>query len=170
MQMAFLDDLQRLSDLRSSGALTEAEFSAAKQRILATPEADHSSSSGTKVAEKLLLDAELARLDREFERVRQSLMVRSANYHHSYLVEPSRASTVVGIISIVLLIAVCAFISSMTNGGLGGFVIVPILAITTIILYVVANERRLTALTEAREKHQIIRSRILNALARMDRH
>jgi uncharacterized membrane protein len=171
--MALLDDLQRLSDLRSSGALSDAEFSAAKQRILATSETDHSSSDGSaigsNVAEKLLLDAKLARLDREFERVRQSLMVRSANYHHGYMVEPSRVSTVTGIISIVVLIALCTFIGSMPNGRLGGFVIVPIIAIITIILYIVANERRLAALTEARDKYQTARSRIISALARMDR-
>ena len=170
--MALLDDLQRLSELHSSGALTDAEFSAAKQRLLANPEtgnrASHGVTSSPNVAEKLLLEAELARVDREFERVRQSLMVRGGGKYNSYPVEPSTGSTVAGIISIIIVIAFFGFFSSMPHGGMGGLVIVPILVIIVIIWGIVSNESKLTALNEARQQHQAIRSRIMARLAQID--
>ena len=85
--MALIDELQQLSILHANGSLTEAEFIAAKQQLLQTPQQVDSTAS-----KRLALEAELARIDREFTLEREECMMSGRYGHRS---EPSRAMRVI---------------------------------------------------------------------------
>lgn len=80
--MSLADDLTKLEDLRRSGALTDAEFAAAKARLLAAPAPAAGYAVADKLAEQLAetrYQNELARIDREWQTERERYTIAGQN-------------------------------------------------------------------------------------------
>lgn len=161
--MPLLDDLQQLAKLHSSGDLTTDEYTTAKQRLLnaqAMPN-ENQEPKDSAVSNRLLLEAELARVDREFHMARERL---SSTTHRGGTAEPSHGSTIAGILFAAFVIFFIVTISSNVPGGVGGFLIFPIIILFAVVFGIFSNESRLTQLTEAREKHEMERAKIKQQL------
>jgi hypothetical protein len=71
--MNYVDELERLERLRSSGGLSQAEFEIAKSKLLGGA---GSSSANAKQLARLEKEVELSRLDRAWEYEKESFMVQ----------------------------------------------------------------------------------------------
>lgn len=95
--MRLIDELDKLSKLHASGALTDDEFAAAKAKVIEGHAAGQPASTG--IEDQLLVIAqqnEVAELDREWEIARKSYMV-PGKYGHRHI--PSQVgSVVVGVV------------------------------------------------------------------------
>ena len=83
--MSLADELAKLEELRRGGALSEAEFAAAKKKLLSAP-AGAEPALGEHLAaqlEEVKFQNELAQLDREWELEREKYMV-SGKYGRRY--------------------------------------------------------------------------------------
>lgn len=91
--MSLADELAKLDDLRRRGALTEAEFEAAKATLLNQGAAPEVSGQLADTLDEVRFQNELARLDREWEAEREQYMVVS-RYGQRY--PPNATGAVVG--------------------------------------------------------------------------
>src|SRR5437764_601090 len=88
--MSIADELQKLEDLRRSGALSETEFARAKAAVLAGAAAPARPAVEQHLADQLgevRYQNELARLDREWEAERERYMITD-RYGRRYLPTP----------------------------------------------------------------------------------
>lgn len=95
------DELRKLQDLHRSGALTDAEFAAAKTAVLAQGTTSDTASleQATQAQlQEIQLQNEVARLDREWQLEREQYMV-AGRYGQRYI--PSQGMSVLGGIAIV---------------------------------------------------------------------
>jgi hypothetical protein len=75
--MSLADELAKLEELRTKGALTEAEFASAKKALLAAPAAPEPQLAGHLAAQldEVKFQNELAQLDREWEIEKEKYMI-----------------------------------------------------------------------------------------------
>jgi hypothetical protein len=92
--MSISDELQKLTELYRSGTLSREEFETAKRRVL---ESDHSAADQDQL-QAIMLQNQIAQLDRQWEIERQDYSVRG-KYGHTYI--PGKTSSIVGGIAIV---------------------------------------------------------------------
>jgi Short C-terminal domain len=127
--MSLSDELQKLQDLRRSGALTDEEFSAAKAAVLARHAAggDPAPEPGVNAQlEEIRLQNDVARLDREWELERGRYMV-AGKYGRRHL--PTRASSVFGGVIIVAF----GLFWTVTAGSIAGGGLFPLFGVVFII-------------------------------------
>lgn len=77
--MNFLDQLERLKDLHSSGALTDAEFAAAKAKLLAAEAPARPSPAETHAAEELAAlrrEQAVLRVDQNWQAEREAYLIK----------------------------------------------------------------------------------------------
>jgi Short C-terminal domain len=119
--MSLSDELQKLQDLHRSGALTDAEFAAAKAAVLSgsgPTEEPASDQAMQQHLEEIKLQNDLARLDREWELDREQYMIQG-KYGRRHI--PNRGMSVIGGIFMVGFgIFWTATSISMTQGFGGG--------------------------------------------------
>ena len=172
--MAFLDDLQRLSDLRASGDLTDAEFSAAKQRLLASEQPTVKTRDAA--SERLLLEAELARIDREFEQERRQCL---STGQHGERFEPSVMPRVILPLIAMLILGVFGsqivgvpIVSSGSPFGGSNFIPGCIVAVFMIVLAIafITNEINLGRLDKAKQRRDTAKSHAIRRMNELRRH
>jgi len=155
--MELVEQLQQLQELREKGALSEEEFQQAKQVLLAgtppmkvetTPEREESLA-------RLQREAEVARIDREWDYQREQYMVRG-KYGNRYY--PSRfagiASMVIGTLFGLIWIGV-----SLGSNAPTFFPLIGIVVIVAGIANGVASFSKADSLQEAEEEYRNRRSR-----------
>ena len=103
--MPMTDELERLHSLHRAGALTAAEFERAKVRLLDDPPPARDDAR----MRRLELEAELARVDRDFELVRSQCLMTT---RHGQSFEPERSHPVLE--GLVLFLLIPAFIAAGT--------------------------------------------------------
>ncbi len=165
VRMALIDDLQQLSSLHANGSLSDAEFIAAKQQLLqSSPQAD------AKASERLTLEAELARIDREFTLEREQCLVAS-RYGHRH--EPSRAMRFIIPLFAIAWLLVGGFIFSMFSQVGGSMALLPagimIVGLVGMGFGFFNNESKLSRLEAAKEEHASKRARVMQKLGRSGR-
>jgi hypothetical protein len=120
--MSIADELQKLEELRRSGALTDAEFAQAKAKVLAGSAAPAPEQAAPQLAEELAeirYQNELARIDREWEAEKQKYAITD-RYGRRY---PPTAGAgigmafVVGIFGVFWTIMAIAITSSAPDEG-----------------------------------------------------
>ena len=99
------DEIERLHSLHRAGALTAAEFERAKARLLNDPPPAGDDAR----MRRLELEAELARVDRDFELVRSQCLMTT---RHGQSCEPARSHPVLE--GLVLCLLIPAFIAVAT--------------------------------------------------------
>jgi hypothetical protein len=118
--MSIADELQKLEDLRRSGALSETEFAKAKAAVLAgatdrPPVEQHLSDQLGEVR----YQNELARLDREWEAERERYMITD-RYGRRYLPTPGMGigmAIVGGVFGVLWTVMAVAITGSAPGGG-----------------------------------------------------
>jgi hypothetical protein len=163
--MAFLNDLQRLSDLRASGNLTDAEFTAAKQRLLASEQP--TVKPRDVASERLLLEAELTRVDREFEQERRQCLSYD---RYGYGQEPSGVWRFIFPFVGLAGLGVLGMLGSSDGFGSQGIGVgIGVLILIGVALGFFSNEVRLSRLNAAKERRDAAKGhamRRMNALRR----
>lgn len=160
--MALIDDLQQLSTLHANGSLTDAEFITAKQQLLqSSPQGD------SRASERLTLEAELARIDREFTLERDQCLVASGYGHQN---EPSSAMRFIFPLFAIVWLTGGGFIFTMISQVGGGMALLPagiiILGLVAMGFMCFNNESKLKRLKAAKEQHAVKRARVLQQLSR----
>ncbi len=133
--MSISDELQKLDELRRSGALSADEFEIAKRKVLHGSEGV----SGPDHLEEIKAQNEIAQLDREWRLERENYMVHGKHGHERI---PGKASSVIGGLFLVgfgIFWTVTA--SRMTGssgigppGGAGGFGFFPLFGVLFILI------------------------------------
>ena len=163
--MALIDELQQLSILHANGSLTEAEFIAAKQQLLQTPQQVDSTAS-----KRLALEAELARIDREFTLEREECMMSGRYGHRS---EPSRAMRVILPLFGLVWLGMGSFITTMFSKVGGAMALFPmgilIVGAVGMGFAFFSNESKLSRLEAAKQAHALERDRVMQQLGRSDK-
>src|ERR1043165_5871612 len=115
--MNIADELRKLQDLHRSGALTDAEFAAAKAAVLGKADAD----AGDKPAlqehlEEIKRQNEIAQLDREWGLERDRYMITGQN---GFRYMPNRTASVFGGIVIAVFGMIWTGIAASMASGFG---------------------------------------------------
>lgn len=158
--MSISDEIQRLDDLRRSGALSREEFELAKQRVLAG-EADYAASEHM---EEIKAQNAVAQLDREWEMQRENYMV-TGKYGARY--KPTRGGSVIGGIVIALFgtfwTALASSIPAHAPVGIG--VVFPLFGVLFIVLGVgsaIHSFTKADSYEKAEQRYQRRRQELLN--------
>jgi hypothetical protein len=115
--MNIAEEIRKLQELHVSGALTDAEFAQAKARVLAgETEAAQADALRDQLSE-LQREQALDRLDRAWDRERESYMVTS-RYGHRY--RPSKVNSIIMAAGIVGFGLIWGFTAVTFGGGLHG--------------------------------------------------
>jgi Short C-terminal domain len=158
------DELERLHALHRAGALTATEFERAKTRLLNDPPPAGDDAR----MRRLELEAELARVDREFELVRSQCLMAT---RHGQSCEPERSHPVLEGLLLFLLIPALMAVGTFAMFPVSRYAAcaIPALGIMLILLIrpVFSDQRRKwERLEAARSQWQEARGAILERLGR----
>ena len=164
--MNIADELRKLQELRCDGALTDAEFAAAKAAVLAnnTESSDHADSSafGSHL-EEIKRQNEVARVDREWELERENYMI-TGKHGHRFL--PQRGMSVIGGVFIVGFGIFWTAMAASAGGGVGGvFVLFPLFGVLFILMGVgmsIYSYSKATQYEQAYQRYQHRRARLMD--------
>lgn len=164
--MNLADELRKLQELRQDGTLTEAEFAAAKAKVIAQ---GASSSSGTDEAmqqhlEDIKRQNEVAQLDRQWELERERYMV-PGQYGSRHL--PSKGLSVLGGILIagfgIVWVGVAATITSGIGGAASCFPLFGLVFIAVGVGMSIYSFNKASQFDEAHSRYQRRRAELLGA-------
>lgn len=165
--MSLIDELERLNALHRSGGLSTEEFQKAKAKLLGseTPlplPLPAPVTGANSPGRRMELEAELARVDREFEMIRQECLVRG---HRGGSYEPTEGGGAVTGLFFLLWLGAAIFITFQFAEHEGAFALFPLgIAVAGTIAMVTSastSRRKLTRLTAARARWQEARAEIL---------
>jgi hypothetical protein len=118
--MALADELRKLQELHDSGSLTDAEFAAAKAKVLAQPSGGPAGASDEDVQqqlEEIKVQTALTRLDQQWALERESYMIMG---RYGYRRLPSKGLSVFGGIAVTIFGIFWTVMALNIRGGFGG--------------------------------------------------
>lgn len=151
--MSIADEIEKLQALHAQGALTDDEFSPARAGLHARLLDERSASD----PEYLRLENEIHQLDLDWERERESYMIRSRG--GSFYVA-SEGLSVLGVIAVVslgiFLMVSAASMSTNASSGLGGVILIIIGPVLGIFYYTKATEYKQAERNYQERRQQLI--------------
>jgi len=164
--VGLVDELLRLEQLHQRGTLSREEFERAKLKLLESEQPD-ATDRVTRSLEEANYQAELARIDREWEMERRQYMM-TGRYGRSYV--PTEGSSLLGLIvgggfAVVWTIGACIMFGAFSSGPVGGSpfgffaAIFPIFGVLFIILMVTQGLRGITKSQQYRDAEKRYQSR-----------
>lgn len=161
--MSISEELQKLSELYQAGTLTREEFEVAKRKVLESPQSTYSPAEQDQL-EAIMLQNQIAQLDRQWEIERNDYMIRG-QHGHSYI--PGKTTSILGggvvVIFGIFWTFMAASISSRTPGPTSVFPLFGILFIffgigVSIYAFMKAEQHDAAKKRYQRKRQQLLKS------------